>query len=113
MPRHARAIPLLLLLAIAAIAGHRPAAAADFFVLAVSWQPAFCETRPAKPECVTQDEDRFDASHFALHGLWPQPRGNVYCGVEPGLRASASSDERPEGEEGASKCRPGCSAVPE
>src|SRR3546814_1497468 len=72
MPRHARAIPLLLLLAIAAIAGHRPAAAADFFVLAVSWQPAFCETRPAKPECVTQDEDRFDASHFALHGLWPR-----------------------------------------
>src|SRR3546814_5265076 len=93
MPRHARAIPLLLLLAIAAIAGHRPAAAADFFVLAVSWQPAFCETRPAKPECVTQDEDRFDASHFALHGLWPQPRGNVSCGVEPGLRSEEHTSE--------------------
>ena len=50
-------------------------------LLAISWQPAFCETRPSKPECVTQTEDRFDASNFTLHGLWPQPRDNIYCGV--------------------------------
>jgi ribonuclease T2 len=51
------------------------------YILAVSWQPGFCETRPSKPECVSQTEDRFDASNFTLHGLWPQPRANIYCKV--------------------------------
>ncbi len=60
---------------------------AGAFVLAASWQAAFCETRPNKPECRSQTADRFDATHFALHGLWPQPRSNVYCGVEKGLEA--------------------------
>ena len=57
------------------------------FVLAASWQAAFCETRPNKPECRSQTANRFDATHFALHGLWPQPRENVYCRVETGLVA--------------------------
>lgn len=51
------------------------------YVLAFSWQPAFCETRPRKKECRTQHADRFDAVHFSLHGLWPQPRSQVYCEV--------------------------------
>ena len=42
------------------------------YVLAVSWQPAFCEGHAAKPECASQTSDRFDASHLTLHGLWPQ-----------------------------------------
>ena len=50
-------------------------------LLAVSWQPAFCETHRTKPECASQTEDRFDAVHFSLHGLWPQPRERAYCGV--------------------------------
>ena len=50
-------------------------------VLAVSWQPSFCETRPQRPECRSQTAARFDAEHFTLHGLWPQPRGSVYCGL--------------------------------
>ena len=29
------------------------------FVLAIGWQPAFCETRPSKPECESQTDDRF------------------------------------------------------
>lgn len=53
------------------------------YILAVSWQPGFCETRPSKPECESQTEDRFDASNFTLHGLWPQPRSNIYCNVAP------------------------------
>jgi ribonuclease T2 len=62
--------------------GGRPApATAAAYVLAASWQPAFCETRPQKPECRSQSADRFDAARFSLHGLWPQPRGNAYCGV--------------------------------
>lgn len=48
-------------------------------ILAVSWQPAFCETKPGKPECKSQTADRYDASHFALHGLWPMRQN--YCGV--------------------------------
>ena len=50
-------------------------------VLTVSWQPAFCETKPDKVECRTQTVDRFDASNFTLHGLWPQPRRMAYCNV--------------------------------
>ena len=57
-------------------------------VLAASWQPGFCETRPAKTECATQTEARFDATHFALHGLWPQPGSNVYCQVAPDIAAA-------------------------
>lgn len=55
-----------------------PTQADAFYVLAVSWQPAFCETASSKPECRSQSRDRFDASHFTLHGLWPR---DEYCGV--------------------------------
>lgn len=47
-------------------------------VLAVSWQPAFCETASGKPECRNQSPDRFDATSFTLHGLWPH---DEYCDV--------------------------------
>jgi len=50
------------------------------YVLAISWQPAFCEGHASRDECTTQTADRFDASHFALHGLWPQRVD--YCGVD-------------------------------
>ena len=58
------------------------------YVLALSWQPAFCETKADKPECKAQTADGFDAAHFTLHGLWPQPNGNFYCGVKPADRAN-------------------------
>jgi ribonuclease T2 len=53
------------------------------FLLAASWQPAFCESSAGanKEECETETEQRFDATHFTLHGLWPQPKGNYYCKV--------------------------------
>ncbi len=51
------------------------------YLLAVSWQPAFCESHQSKPECRSQNDLRFDATHFSLHGLWPQPRENAYCNV--------------------------------
>ena len=60
------------------------------YILAISWEPAFCEGLPHKPECQSQTADRFDASHFSLHGLWPQPRGREYCGV---AAADKTSDE--------------------
>ncbi|MCZ4092115.1 ribonuclease T2 [Sinorhizobium psoraleae] len=55
------------------------------YVLAVSWQPGFCETRPTRKECVDQTADRFDATRFSLHGLWPLKKS--YCGVEAELKA--------------------------
>lgn len=65
----------------------KPAEApAASYVLAASWQPGFCETQPEKVECLDQGRDRFDATHFALHGLWPQPRSLEYCGVSGELQ---------------------------
>lgn len=58
------------------------------YLLAISWQAAFCEGRPNQAECGTQTPNRYDATHFTLHGLWPQPRGNEYCGVTAQDRAN-------------------------
>lgn len=57
------------------------------YVLAMSWQPAFCETHRDKLECLTQTSQRFDATALALHGLWPQPKGAAYCGVDRKIKA--------------------------
>jgi len=62
------------------------------YTLAVSWQPAFCEAHTRPPECRGQTPDRYDASHFSLHGLWPEPHDNVFCGV--------SSDQVRDSEDG-------------
>ena len=70
-----------------ALCGGTAAAAPAAYLLAVSWQPAFCEGFAQLPECASQSPDRFDASHLALHGLWPQPREAAYCGVDPSLVA--------------------------
>ncbi|MEE9445203.1 MAG: ribonuclease T2 [Cocleimonas sp.] len=51
------------------------------YLLALTWQPSFCETHGSKKECRTQTTNRYDATHWSLHGLWPQPRNNAYCGV--------------------------------
>lgn len=56
------------------------------FILALSWQPAFCELNRRKDECRDQTPERADASRFSLHGLWPQPRENSYCGVDARTR---------------------------
>jgi ribonuclease T2 len=74
MLRLLAAIAALLLLATPGLAQQRTQ-----YVFAIIWQPAFCETAERRPECRSQTEDRFDASHFALHGLWPQRVD--YCDV--------------------------------
>src|SRR5690606_38612198 len=51
------------------------------YILAVNWQPAFCELSPRKTECRNQRTNSFEATNFTLHGLWPQPRNNEYCDV--------------------------------
>ena len=58
-------------------------------LLALSWQPAFCETRPSKTECQQLNDGLLPITEtqLSLHGLWPQPRGNVYCGVTDDIRS--------------------------
>lgn len=63
------------------------------YVLAASWQPAFCERHGEKPECRGQTPGRADAVQFSLHGLWPQPIGRAYCGVRPDTRALSESGD--------------------
>ncbi|GAA0775248.1 ribonuclease T [Roseibium denhamense] len=57
-------------------------------LLTLSWQPAFCEIRPGKTEC--QDLNAGNLPHttrqLSIHGLWPQPKGNNYCGVSRQVR---------------------------
>lgn len=52
-------------------------------LLALSWQPAFCETKPDKTECrrLNAGDLPVTETQLSVHGLWPQPRGNDYCGV--------------------------------
>lgn len=66
--------------AIAPIAEIRP-----FYLLALSWEPVFCEGNPDKAECKAESPSSFDATHLSLHGLWPQPRLNVFCHVDQEL----------------------------
>ncbi len=66
------------------------------FVLALSWEPAFCETRPKVPECRTQTAERIDTRQFSLHGLWPE---GAYCGVDATTRKTDEThnwDDLPE-----------------
>ncbi len=79
---------LLVALALAAL-GQAAAAERPAFILAVSWQPAFCEGHADLPECRSQSPLRQDADRFSLHGLWPQPKESVYCQV-PAWQAAAS-----------------------
>jgi Ribonuclease I len=51
------------------------------YILAVNWQPAFCELNSRTRECRDQRPNSFEATNFTLHGLWPQPHDNEYCDV--------------------------------
>jgi len=50
-------------------------------VLVLSWQNSFCETHRNKKECQLLNRSK-EPSRLTLHGLWPQPRNNQYCGVD-------------------------------
>jgi len=54
-------------------------------LLALSWHNAFCETHRYKKECKrglgSLIRSKPSEKSFVLHGLWPQPRHNVYCNV--------------------------------
>ena len=61
------------------------------FILAVSWEPAFCATNPRKAECRGETAKSGDATQLSLHGLWPMRQD--YCGVsDDQQQADRSSD---------------------
>ncbi|MBL8573876.1 MAG: hypothetical protein JNM13_09385 [Hyphomicrobiaceae bacterium] len=73
-----------------------PAPDFDHYVLALSWQPAFCETHANKPECRALDAADFAASNLVLHGLWPNDalaEEPAYCGVAASERATDESGQ--------------------
>jgi ribonuclease T2 len=54
----------------------------DSYVLALSWQPAFCESHRSKKECaINFDASYQKAGNFTLHGLWPNREA---CGTNYG-----------------------------
>jgi ribonuclease T2 len=55
-------------------------------VLAMGWEPAFCEQHRDKSECGKLTSSSFASVHLSLHGLWPQPRGRQYCDVAADVR---------------------------
>jgi ribonuclease T2 len=59
------------------------------FILAASWEPAFCMTNGKKAECRSETAGNFDATHLSLHGLWPMRQN--YCGVADDLQQADRS----------------------
>jgi ribonuclease T2 len=60
------------------------------YVLALSWQPAFCELNARRSECRALDPGDFAATHLTVHGLWPNDRPNggpTYCGIDDETKA--------------------------
>jgi ribonuclease T2 len=60
------------------------------YVLALSWQPAFCQLNADRSECRGQDANRSDARQLSLHGLWPDKVD--YCGASADLENAAWRD---------------------
>jgi len=64
----------------------------DSYVFSVEWTAAFCEGKPALPECADRNPDRFSAKNLALHGLWPDKANDAshtygYCGVDSSIQS--------------------------
>lgn len=55
----------------------------DYYILALSWQSAWCESRPTSRVCKDQAPGDFGATHFSLHGLWPSnpAESDSYCAL--------------------------------
>jgi len=55
-------------------------------LLTLTWHNAFCETHRYKKECKRSmfsfGRPNYGDKYFVLHGLWPQPKNRLYCGVE-------------------------------
>lgn len=81
---------IALALAAAVLSACDEAPQVTHYVLALSWQPAFCEANARKSECRALDPGDFAARHLTVHGLWPNDRPNAgptYCGIDADTKA--------------------------
>jgi ribonuclease T2 len=81
---------IALALAVALLSACDEAPEVTHYVLALSWQPAFCEVNAERPECRALDPTDFAATHLTVHGLWPNDRPNAgpsHCGVDEETKA--------------------------
>ncbi|WP_181318606.1 ribonuclease T2 [Photobacterium kishitanii] len=56
----------------------------DSYVLALTWQPGFCEHfkyKGNKPECTAINDGKLNITNLTLHGLWPN---KTSCGTKYG-----------------------------
>lgn len=51
--------------------------------LVVTWAPSFCRIEPSNGGCKSGHVGDLGRT-WILHGLWPQPKDNQYCGVSQG-----------------------------
>jgi ribonuclease T2 len=83
------------LLAALALAGCDEDHSFDHLVLALSWDPTFCQFNADKPECRTLGAGDFAATHLVIHGLWPDTAESKrlrYCGVDEKIRTLDQSN---------------------
>jgi ribonuclease T2 len=52
--------------------------------LVMTWGPSLCLAEPKGPGCQSGHVENLGRT-WVLHGLWPQPVANEYCGVPKGL----------------------------
>jgi ribonuclease T2 len=70
------------------------------YILAVQWHPTYCETENyAGVKCQSQVQDSFVATHFSLHGLWPDNLDDrdmfpCYCDVSGPVDCRESRDPK-------------------
>lgn len=73
----------------ALLACWHPAANAEpvrAYILALSWQPAFCQYSMFRPECRSQTAADYSATQLTLHGLWVESfpvEDAQYCAADP------------------------------
>ncbi|MFM2055973.1 MAG: hypothetical protein RLY71_358 [Pseudomonadota bacterium] len=69
----------------------------DSHVLAVTWQPGFCEYKVAadttKPECAALSQGTLKSTNLTLHGLWPNKKE---CGINYGYCSDVPLNLAPE-----------------
>jgi ribonuclease T2 len=56
--------------------------------LVLTWAPSLCAAEPTSPGCASGHVEGQGAT-WLLHGLWPQPAENQYCGVPKAIAEKA------------------------